>query len=57
LSLRRVSAGSGVNGHTAVVAFSRQGAETPAAGILEFGPTGCPYAGSPQVPVPMVTLR
>ena len=31
------------------VLFSRQGAvqaETPAAGILEFGPPGCPYAGS-----------
>ena len=37
--------------------FSRQGAETPAAGILEFKTGGCPYAGSPQVPVPMVTLR
>ena len=37
--------------------FSRQGAETPAAGILEFGPRGCPFAGSPQVPVSMVTLR
>jgi hypothetical protein len=25
-----------------IVLFSRQGAETPAAGILEFGPAGCP---------------
>ena len=30
--------------------FSRQGAEAPAAGILEFRPPGCPPAGSPQVP-------
>ena len=37
--------------------FSRQGAETPAAGILEFGPPGCPPVGSPQVPAPMGTLR
>ena len=34
-----------------------EGTAAPAAGILEFGPAGCPYAGSPQVPVPMVTLR
>ena len=37
--------------------FSRQGAETPAAGILEFRPPGCPPVGSPQVPAPMGTLR
>jgi hypothetical protein len=39
------------------VLFSRQGAEAPAAGILEFRPPGCPPVGSPQVPVPMGTLR
>ena len=31
--------------------FSRQGAETPAAGILEYGPPGYPSVGSPQAPL------
>ena len=39
------------------ILFRRQGAEAPAAGILEFRPPGCPPVGSPQVPVPMGTLR
>ena len=52
--VRMVRAGIGL---IAGFLFSRQGAETPAAGIFEFGPPGCPYARSPQVPVPMVTLR
>ena len=30
------------------VLFSRQGAETPAAGILEYGPPGYPPVGFPQ---------
>ena len=33
------------------VLFSQQGAETPAAGILEYGPPGYPSVGSPQAPL------
>ena len=42
---------SDILGFDCWVVFSRQGAETSAAGILEFRPPGCPPVGSPQVPV------
>jgi hypothetical protein len=39
------------------VLISRQGAETPAAGILEYGPPGYPSVGSPQAPLVPRWLR
>ena len=37
--------------------FSRQGVETPVAGILEYGSPGYPPVGSLQAPAPMGALR
>ena len=39
------------------VLFSRQGVETPAAGILEYGPPGYPPVGFPQAPLVPRRLR